>query len=74
MRIGNQFGLMCRRIFLGMNNNPSLDFKAIVHEYFPDADDELIHFILWEKTGYPEFWKGDIETCLREQLVELQTE
>lgn len=40
----------------------------IVREYFPKANDWEVNFIIWEKTGYPEFFSGDPETCLRQQL------
>ena len=45
---------------------------GIVREYFPRASDEEASFILWEKTGWPSFWHGDPETCLREQLATFQ--
>lgn len=44
----------------------------IAKEYFPQATDEQIDFILWEYTGFPAFWNGDPETCLRKQLQELK--
>jgi len=40
----------------------------IVREYFPDADDKFIDFVMWNKTGWPGFWKGDPEESMREQL------
>ena len=40
----------------------------IAREYFPDANEETLGYILWNHTGFPGFWKGDPETCLREQL------
>jgi hypothetical protein len=43
----------------------------IVREYFPTAKDDELDFILWDKTGWPAFWNGDPETCLREQLAKL---
>lgn len=46
-----------------------IDVGEIVKEYFPDADDTLINFILWNCTGYPSFWEDrDIEKSLRKQL------
>ena len=42
----------------------------IVNEYFPNADNDKIGNILWSYTGYPCFWSGDAETCLRKQLQE----
>lgn len=45
----------------------------IVREYFPDASDEEVDFILWEHTGYPCFFNSnDIEGSLREQLQALK--
>jgi hypothetical protein len=41
----------------------------IVREFFPDADDEEVETILWSETGWPGFWAGDPETCLRGQLA-----
>ena len=41
----------------------------IVREYFPKCDLEYADYILWNKTGWPSFWHGDPETCLREQLL-----
>ena len=32
--------------------------------------DEQADYILWEHTGFPEFWQGDPETCCREQVRE----
>jgi hypothetical protein len=28
----------------------------IVREFFPNAHDEECEYIIWEKTGYPQFW------------------
>ena len=47
----------------------------IVREYFPDADNDTINYILWEKTGFPCFWEtDDAEACLRKQLQEFKDE
>ena len=54
-------------------------FKEVVREYFPDASDEDVEFILWERTGYPSFWRipkdgaSSIE-CLRKQLSDYKRE
>ena len=47
----------------------------IVREYIPDASDELVEFVTWEKTGYPSFWcipeDGETpEECFRKQVKE----
>jgi prolyl-tRNA synthetase len=40
----------------------------IAKEYFPDACEDEISFILWNKTGFPHFFKEG-EKSLREQLA-----
>ena len=47
----------------------------IAREYFPDADDQTLEFVIWERTGFPGFWRigidGDTpEQCFRKQLKE----
>ena len=50
-------------------------FGEVVREYFPEATNADIDYILWEKTGFPCFWKTeDTEACLREQLAEFKAE
>jgi len=44
--------------------------RDIVLEYFPNANDDEIEWILWEETGYPCFWDGEPEESLRKQLQE----
>jgi len=51
----------------------------IVREYFPDATDDNIEFLVWEKTGYPEFWDipkdgNTPEECFRKQLQDFVDE
>lgn len=48
------------------------DAINIVREYFPGVSDELAGAILWEYTGWPAFWDGDPEMCMRKQLQELR--
>ena len=31
-------------------------------------DDSTLDYLIWNETGFPSFWIGDPETCLREQL------
>lgn len=50
----------------------SLTPKEIVKEYFPGISDEEALSILWNHTGFPGFWAGDPETCLRDQLAQLK--
>jgi len=61
-----------------MNPHPKTKdktFGEVVREYFPNASDDEVGFILWEKTGYPCFWETDnTETCLRKQLREFKEE
>lgn len=45
-----------------------MDVLAIAREYLPEATEEHISHVLWNYTGFPAFWAGDPETCLREQL------
>lgn len=54
-----------------------MTFKDAVLEYFPDASEEEVEFILWEKTGFPCFWDipkdgNTEEECLRKQLLEFK--
>lgn len=42
----------------------------IVREYFPGISDQKADAILWEFTGWPCFWNGDPEECMRKQLQE----
>ena len=52
-----------------MNKTKDKSFKDIVVEYFPNAGDDEVDFILWEQTGFPCFWETeDTEACLRKQL------
>ena len=30
-----------------------MTWADLVRKYFPDADDQLVEFILWEKTCFP---------------------
>jgi len=54
-----------------------LTFQEVVREYFPGASDDYVDYILWEKTGFPEFWNipkdgATPEECLRKQLKQLR--
>ena len=49
----------------------------VVREYFPEATDDEVDFILWEETGFPAFWNIGVdgntpEECLRKQLQEFK--
>lgn len=46
----------------------------IAREYFPDCTDEQLGYILWNHTGFPCFWDGDPETCMRQQLQDYKNE
>lgn len=37
-------------------------------EYFPNESQDFMDEVLWDETGYPCFWHGDPEDCLRRQL------
>jgi len=54
-----------------INENKKAD--EIAREYFPDITDEVLSYIIWEKTGYPVFWQlgedgNTPEECFRKQL------
>lgn len=45
----------------------------IAREYFPDLPDNELDYIIWEHTGYPDFWQigtdgNTREECFRTQL------
>ena len=43
-------------------------YVDIAREYFPNATDDELNSILWNKTGFPEFFEEG-EKSLREQLA-----
>ena len=50
-----------------------MEIGQTVKEYFPDASDDFIDYVVWEKTGFPSFWniprEGNTpEECFRTQL------
>lgn len=45
------------------------DLKAMVRGYWPDASDETVHFILWERTSFP---LGPTVKHYREQMEDLK--
>jgi len=57
--------------------NKKLTFGEVVREYFPKASNKKVDYILWEHTGYPEFWNipedgNTVMECLRKQLQALK--
>ena len=53
----------------------NLTFSELVREYFPNATQDEVDYILWEYTGFPCFWEtNDTEACLRKQLQEFVDE
>jgi hypothetical protein len=47
--------------------------QDVAREYFPDATDDQLEYIIWEHTGFPEFWPDSSKTPednLRMQLQE----
>lgn len=50
----------------------SSSFIDVVKEFFPEATDDEAMGILWNYTGYPSFWRGEPNKCLREQLQHLK--
>jgi|GEM_PF-1745622 len=56
-----------------MDNKSLVELKTvwdIVNQYFPNENICYTRNILWSYTGYPGFWRGDPETCMRKQLKE----
>jgi hypothetical protein len=64
-------------------DDPEADAKKkfnssdIVREFFPQASDEEIDYILWNETSYPDFWNIPEDgwtpvACLRMQLQRLK--
>lgn len=49
-----------------------ISWLDLVREYFPQATDAEADMLLWEHTGYPDFWQGDPVECCRRQLAELR--
>jgi len=54
-----------------------MKWVELVKEYFPSATDEQADYILWEKTGFPCFWRlgedgATPEACCRKQLQEFR--
>jgi hypothetical protein len=43
---------------------------AIAAEFFPQVSEDDRLGILWSHTGFPSFWAGDPEVCVRQQLDE----
>ena len=47
---------------------------AIVREFFPDATDDQVNYIVWNDTGWPCFWENeDWQACMRRQVSELKS-
>jgi len=42
---------------------------AIAKKYFPKASKSWLEFIIWEKTGYPAFFKGNAAKEFEHQLA-----
>lgn len=48
-------------------------WQDLVRQVFPKADDKTADYLLWEFTGFPQFWVGDhVVGCLT-QLEEVKT-
>lgn len=50
---------------------------SVAREYFPDADDAMLDYIIWNRTGFPSFWDTDggrltVEQVYRSQLARYQ--
>ena len=44
----------------------------IAREVFPDLDTDDLISILWNRTGYPQFWLRDPVAELRQQLTDFR--
>jgi hypothetical protein len=74
--------IMDELIFNALNTKqePKKEFKSVLDiakEYFPDASEDDLWFIIWEETGYPQFWNipqdGDTpEACFRKHLQDFK--
>lgn len=50
-----------------------VDLVAAVHSVFPDASEDEVMSLLWERTGFPAFWRTDDPAeCVREDLLVLK--
>ena len=54
-------------------------WRDVVRESFPDANDDFIEHVIWEKTGFPAFWNipadgNTPEECFRKQVSEYANE
>ena len=52
-----------------------MNATEIAKEYFPNHPHEFLMYIIWEETGWPEFWNipkdgNTPEECFRKQLKE----
>lgn len=45
------------------------NLQTILDDYLPGESREFQEAVLWECTGWPAFWRGDPEDCLRMQLA-----
>jgi len=44
--------------------------RGVAWEFGRDISPEEADYLLWEHTGFPEFWNGDPGACCRQQLRE----
>lgn len=49
----------------------------IAKEIFPDKPDDFLEWVIWEQTGFPEFWNipedgNTPEECLKKQLIKFK--
>lgn len=45
-----------------------MNWIELVHQEIPGIDDDEAGYILWNHTGFPEFWDSNPEECCRQQL------
>ncbi len=42
-----------------LENNPDSNWLDVVRQVFPKASDKILDGLLWECTGFPDFYYGD---------------
>jgi hypothetical protein len=57
--------------------NKKMTWQELVKEYFPEATNDDVQYILWNETSFPYFWNIPEdgltgEECCRKQLKELK--
>lgn len=48
------------------------DFYEIAKRELPNLSDDEIWYVIWNETGYPEFFDGDIKKEFTKQIIEFK--